>query len=181
LKTVNPLKGGKIKYYTSGGVPATLKMENLIYGNILFTGDAAHLSNPVGGDGVPQAMFSGRLAAEVSAESIFQEKPMILKKYELQWEKATLGEICFQDAQYGLYILQKALLTMPTWNKEEAIEELWSMAQKKDQYPFNLINAIKIEKMRPKILEVIMQNKRLRNWATKRMLSIMITKFKSFY
>ncbi|VVB89987.1 Digeranylgeranylglycerophospholipid reductase [uncultured archaeon] len=181
LKNSKYLKGGRIKYYTSGGVPATLKIENLVYRNILFTGDAAHLSNPVGGDGVPQAMLSGKLAAEVSAESILQEKPMILKKYELEWEKATLGEFCFRDAQYALYILQNALLTMPILRKEEAIEELWSMAQKNGQYPFDLISAIKIDKLRPKLFEVIMKNKRLRNWAAKQMLHLTIKKFKSIY
>lgn len=181
LKNVESLKGGSIKYYTSGGVPATLRIDNLTYRNILFTGDAAHLSNPVGGDGVPQAMLSGRLAAEVSAESIFQDNPVILGKYGLKWEKAAPGGINIQNMQYGLYIIQKALLTMPARLKEEAVEELWSVAHNSNEYPFNLRNIMQNDKMRPKILEVIMKNKRLRNWVAKRISSLAITKFKSFY
>lgn len=170
LKNTDSLKGGKIRYYTSGGVPATLRMEKLFYRNILFTGDAAHLSNPMTGEGVTQAMLSGRLAAEVSNESISLDKPGILSKYESEWEKIKLGNIGVQDTQYGLYIVQKTLLSLPQATKEEIMEELWSFAIKNNQYPFS-INVLKNKKMSPKILGIIMKNRRLRNWALKRFLS----------
>ncbi len=176
LKNTDSLKGSRIKYYTSGGVPATIRMEKLFFRNILFTGDAAHLSNPVGGDGIAQAMLSGRLAAEVSTDSILKGDPRILEKYESKWEKIRLGNFAVQDAQYGLYIVQKVLLSMPFETEKEVLEELWSSALKSNQYPLNLISALENKKMRSAILGIIMKDRRLRNWAIGRFFSLAVKK-----
>ncbi len=151
-------------------------MEKLFFRNILFTGDAAHLSNPVGGDGIAQAMLSGRLAAEVSTDSILKGDPRILEKYESKWEKIRLGNFAVQDAQYGLYIVQKVLLSMPFETEKEVLEELWSSALKSNQYPLNLISALENKKMRSAILGIIMKDRRLRNWAIGRFFSLAVKK-----
>ncbi|MDO9027926.1 MAG: geranylgeranyl reductase family protein [Candidatus Roizmanbacteria bacterium] len=70
----------------------------LIYGNILFVGDAAGLVMPVSCEGIYYAMKSGKMAAE----AIIAGKP---KSYEKEWNRSFRGQFNFMG-RFGRYFLK---------------------------------------------------------------------------
>lgn len=156
MKHMKNLKGAEICYYTSGGVPEALRLEKLFFKNILFVGDAARLSNPIAGDGLPQAMRSGKLAAETAVESVEYNDIGILKEYELRWRNSI-----YENNQYELYAIKEMLLLMDVLVRTEVIEKLWSTASQHHAYPFTMSNVMKHRDMWLKLMKVVMSNGRL--------------------
>ncbi len=72
----------------TGGVPVHQTLETFVCDGLMIIGDAAQLVNPVTGGGIDLAMFSGKLAAEVAADSL--QKNDVSKKslcaYQNRWE-----------------------------------------------------------------------------------------------
>ncbi len=65
-----------------GLIPLSGIRNEIVRGNIMLVGDAAGLTHPVTGAGVPQAMISGREAALVAVEAIKRGKAELLESYE---------------------------------------------------------------------------------------------------
>jgi digeranylgeranylglycerophospholipid reductase len=162
MKRLKELRGAEICYYTSGGVPEALRLEKLFFKNILFVGDAARLSDPIGGGGIPQAMVTGKLAAETAVESIESDNPGMLKEYEKKWSKKI-----YEWYQYELYVVKELFLSMDVNARIELVEKLWQTASQTPTYPFMLSNVMKQRTVRLKVLKILMRDNRLRKWAFK--------------
>ncbi len=63
------LLGEEITYRTGGAIPVGGMRDQLIYGNIVFVGDAAGLTHPITGAGISAGVMSGEMAGE--AVSLF--------------------------------------------------------------------------------------------------------------
>ncbi|MBI5050351.1 MAG: geranylgeranyl reductase family protein [Nitrospirae bacterium] len=89
----------------------------LIYGNIMFVGDAAGLVMPVSCEGIYYAMKSGRMAAE----AIIAGKP---KSYEKEWNRSFRGQFNFM-ARLGRYFLKndKLMEKLVQLHKREKVQD----------------------------------------------------------
>jgi digeranylgeranylglycerophospholipid reductase len=105
----------------SGGlIPVSGLRTNLVSGNTLFCGDAAGLTHPISGAGIPQAIFSGTLAgaALVAALKSGDSKP--LAEYENEVRGRYQGILD--------HALAKRLVMMARWNDpdfENTCDETW--------------------------------------------------------
>lgn len=84
------IKKGSILEVNAGCVPVGGMEENMVANGFLVCGEAAHHVNPIHGGGIKEAIISGRLAADVIAESLkkndFSEKTLS-KFNKLWWEE----------------------------------------------------------------------------------------------
>ncbi len=75
--------------FLSGCVPSTLPPEECVKGNVVLVGDAARQVNPFTGAGVANAFIAGKIAGEICAEVVVDEKPLShLKEYDRLWREA---------------------------------------------------------------------------------------------
>lgn len=173
MKHMKTLRGAEICYYTSGGVPEALRLEKLFFKNILFVGDAARLSNPIGGDGLPQAMLSGKLAGETAVKSNEYDDLHILKEYDKKWKNER-----YDSYQYELYTAKEMLLSMSISSRAELSEKLWLTAARDCAYPFRASNVMKQRNAQLQYLKVLVGDNRLRKWALEQSLKILQEKLK---
>ena len=82
---------------TSGVVPVSGPLETAVIDNVLLAGDAAGLSLPSGGTGIPTAVISGRAAGETVAS--FIAKKGKLSEYDRRW-KRELGPAIARSLRY---------------------------------------------------------------------------------
>lgn len=67
----------------SGGLIGVSGMrERLVIGNVLFCGDAAGLTHPITGAGIPQAVISGKLAGACAVDALKAKYVKALAEYE---------------------------------------------------------------------------------------------------
>ncbi len=85
--------GGKKIELIIGGVSVCKPLECTVADGLLIVGDAARLSDPMTGGGIYNAMYSGRLAAEVATEAIRQKNcsKAFLMGYEKTWRDSDMG------------------------------------------------------------------------------------------
>lgn len=105
-KFVNASPAGPLEGF---GLPLGSKIGTLSGDNFMLTGDAASLIDPISGDGIGNAMLSGKLAAEQTIKC-FKEKSFaagIIKDYD----KALLGALSKELQQR--YRAQRMLSRMP--------------------------------------------------------------------
>lgn len=62
------LVGAEILARTGGAIPVGGLRERLVHGNIMFVGDAAGLTHPISGAGIPAAVISGERAGQAAAD-----------------------------------------------------------------------------------------------------------------
>ncbi len=75
--------------------------ENVCCGGLMLVGDAAGLPEPLYAEGVWQAMYSGRLAAEVAKEALEEGdfSPGFMRSYRERLEESPVGEEFVAGAQ----------------------------------------------------------------------------------
>ena len=80
---------GKILGLVCGAVPVGYGLPRIVGDGILLVGDAAHHSDPISGGGIPNAMFSGKFAAEAAVEGIHKGdvSEKVLSTYPKRWER----------------------------------------------------------------------------------------------
>jgi digeranylgeranylglycerophospholipid reductase len=78
-------KKAKTVEQISGTVPVSLPLERTYAGGLLIAGDAAHLTDPITGGGIINAMVSGKLAGGVAAKHVHES--MGLYEYERLWKR----------------------------------------------------------------------------------------------
>jgi geranylgeranyl reductase family protein len=105
---------------SASNLPIRTKGEPIVYGRVLFVGDAAGLIDPLSGEGIYYAMRSGQLAAKVIAESIAHGEPQL----------ATYQNAIDQEIQSELQIAKKLL-----WMLDLA-PALWVPWLMKPSHPF---------------------------------------------
>ena len=99
---------GKVLGLVCGAVPVGYGLPRIVGDGILLVGDAAHHSDPISGGGIPNAMFSGKFAAEAAVEGIHKgdvsEKELSI--YPKRWEREkgkNFKHICrIRDGVYKL-------------------------------------------------------------------------------
>ena len=71
----------------AGGVPCAKTCDEIVKGNVMLVGDAAHQVNPVSGGGIISGMIGGMLAGQVAAEAVAKNDFNHLQDYEKRWHK----------------------------------------------------------------------------------------------
>ena len=69
LRSVGLIREGVLARW-EGPVPVSSIRETLIKDNVIFCGDAAGLTHPITGGGIPEAIFSGQAAGAAAAEAL---------------------------------------------------------------------------------------------------------------
>ncbi|MHB8455786.1 MAG: geranylgeranyl reductase family protein [Acidiferrobacterales bacterium] len=76
------LVGREILYRTGGDIPVGGMRESLVFGNILFVGDAAGLTHPITGGGIAAAVESGESAGRAAARFVRDGDTRLLAGYD---------------------------------------------------------------------------------------------------
>jgi digeranylgeranylglycerophospholipid reductase len=71
----------------AGGVPCAKTCDEIVKGNVMIVGDAAHQVNPVSGGGIISGMIGGMIAGQVAGEAIAKKDRNHLVEYEKLWHK----------------------------------------------------------------------------------------------
>ena len=85
---------GRVIEWIMGGVPVCPPLKRTVADGMLIIGDAARVSDPITGGGIYNAMYTGRLAAEVAAEGIAKGDVSAngLMPYDTAWRSSKLGK-----------------------------------------------------------------------------------------
>jgi flavin-dependent dehydrogenase len=81
LKRTGMIRDGILARY-GGLIPVSGVRDRLVASDVILCGDAAGLTHPVTGAGIPQAVFSGDLAGKAAAEAINRGDRAPLEEYE---------------------------------------------------------------------------------------------------
>ncbi|MFA6439684.1 MAG: NAD(P)/FAD-dependent oxidoreductase, partial [Bacteriovoracaceae bacterium] len=73
--------------HIAGGVPCAKTNPEIVKGNVILVGDAAHQVNPVSGGGIISGMIGGMIGGQVAAEAIQSGELKFLCEYEKRWHK----------------------------------------------------------------------------------------------
>ncbi|TSA20466.1 NAD(P)/FAD-dependent oxidoreductase [bacterium] len=71
----------------AGGVPCAKTCDEIVKGNVLLVGDAAHQVNPTSGGGIISGMIGGMIAGQVAGEAISKKDRNHLSEYGKRWHK----------------------------------------------------------------------------------------------
>jgi digeranylgeranylglycerophospholipid reductase len=84
---------GKPIEYIVGGVPICQPLPSTVSGGLLIVGDAARVSDPLTGGGIYNALYTGKLAAEVAADCISAGdcSASALQRYDDTWRSSRMG------------------------------------------------------------------------------------------
>ncbi|MEW6533807.1 MAG: geranylgeranyl reductase family protein [Thermodesulfobacteriota bacterium] len=105
---------------TAGLIPVSGMRPTLVFNNVVFCGDAAGLTHPITGAGVPQAVSSGDLAGRAIAAALKTRDRAHLKSYE--------NEVTGRYRGVLDHALAKRRLMMAGWHEadfEKASKQWW--------------------------------------------------------
>lgn len=96
----------------SGGlIPVSGPRESLVMQNVIFCGDAAGLTHPITGAGIPQAVFSGTMAGGAVASALKTGGSGPLEDYEAEMRGRYGGVLC--------HALSKRTVMMRHWQDSD--------------------------------------------------------------
>ncbi|MFA5266887.1 MAG: NAD(P)/FAD-dependent oxidoreductase [Methanoregula sp.] len=138
--------GGKTIEYIPGGVSVCRPLGCTVADGLMITGDAARVVDPLTGGGIYNAMYTGRLAAEVAAVCI--EKGDLSKnalmKYDKEWRASSVGKTIERN-----YHIKEFLIKQPDTKLNDIIHSVSNINMKE----FSTINLIKeIIRANPKLV-----------------------------
>jgi len=110
LLSVGLIRPGQLARW-GGLIPVSGIRDSLVVGNVVFCGDAAGLTHPVTGAGIPQAVFSGRQAGRAVASAIKSGRGQYLAEYEAEINGCYRGIIG--------HALKKRRVMMEHWNEPD--------------------------------------------------------------
>jgi len=100
---------GKTIEYIPGGVSVCRPLDCTVADGLLITGDAARVVDPLTGGGIYNAMYTGRLAAEVAAECL--AKGSVSKKalmtYDKAWRASKMGKAIERNYHIKEYLIKQ--------------------------------------------------------------------------
>ncbi len=73
--------------HIAGGVPCAKTNPEIVKGNVILVGDAAHQVNPVSGGGIISGMIGGMIGGQVAAEAVQSGDMKHLREYDKRWHK----------------------------------------------------------------------------------------------
>jgi len=137
---------GKTIEYIPGGVSVCRPLDCTVADGLMITGDAARVVDPLTGGGIYNAMYTGRLAAEVAAECI--EKGDVSKKALMKYDRAWRGSKMGKGIERN-YHIKEYLIKQPDTKLNDIIHSV----SKIDMQEFSTIHLIKeIIKANPKLV-----------------------------
>ncbi len=137
---------GKTIEYIPGGVSVCRPLDCTVADNFLIVGDAARVVDPLTGGGIYNAMYTGRLAAEVAADCISKgdTSKKALMTYDTTWRASRMGKAIERN-----YHIKEYLIKQPDAKLNEIIHSVSKMNLKE----FSTISLIKeIIKVNPKLV-----------------------------
>ncbi|PKL70103.1 MAG: digeranylgeranylglycerophospholipid reductase [Methanomicrobiales archaeon HGW-Methanomicrobiales-1] len=137
---------GKTIEYIPGGVSVCRPLECTVADNLLIAGDAARVVDPLTGGGIYNAMYTGKLAAEVAADCISKgdTSKKALMTYDVTWRASKMGKAIERN-----YHIKEYLIKQP----DEKLNEIIHSVSKMNLKEFSTISLIKeIIRVNPKLV-----------------------------
>jgi len=137
---------GKTIEYIPGGVSVCRPLDCTVADGLLITGDAARVVDPLTGGGIYNAMFTGRLAAEVAADCIGKGdvSKKCLMAYDKAWRASKMGKAIERN-----YHIKEYLISQPDTKLNEIIHSVSNL----NLTEFSTLNLIKeIIRVNPKLV-----------------------------
>jgi digeranylgeranylglycerophospholipid reductase len=137
---------GKTIEYIPGGVSVCRPLACTVADGLMITGDAARVVDPLTGGGIYNAMYTGRLAAEVGAVCIGKGdvSKKALMMYDRSWRESKLGKSIERN-----YHIKEYLIKQPDAKLNEIIHSVSNINLKE----FSTMNLIKeIIRVNPKLV-----------------------------
>jgi digeranylgeranylglycerophospholipid reductase len=137
---------GKTIEYIPGGVSVCRPLACTVADNLLIAGDAARVVDPLTGGGIYNAMYTGKLAAEVAADCIKKgdTSKSALMVYDKTWRASKMGKAIERN-----YHIKEYLIKQPDAKLNEIIHSVSKMNLKE----FSTISLIKeIIRVNPKLV-----------------------------
>ena len=100
---------GKTIEYIPGGVSVCRPLDCTVADGLMITGDAARVVDPLTGGGIYNAMYTGRLAAEVAAVCIGKGdvSKKALMKYDKEWRASKMGKSIERNYHIKEYLIKQ--------------------------------------------------------------------------
>lgn len=138
-------KGAPIEFIV-GGVPVCKPLTTTVDNGLLIIGDAARVSDPLTGGGIYNAMYTGRLAAEVAVECISAGdcSKEALKKYDDLWRNSRMGKSIARN-----YNIKEFFISLSDEKLNTLVQSI-SKINLKEFSTFNLVR--ELIKRNPKLL-----------------------------
>jgi digeranylgeranylglycerophospholipid reductase len=137
---------GKTIEYIPGGVSVCRPLECTVADGLMITGDAARVVDPLTGGGIYNAMYTGRLAAEVASDCIGRgdTSKKALMVYDKTWRASKMGKAIERN-----YHIKEYLIKQPDAKLNEIIHSVSKLNLKE----FSTISLIKeIIRVNPKLM-----------------------------
>jgi len=137
---------GKMIEHIVGGVSVCRPLECTVSDGLIIVGDAARVVDPLTGGGIYNAMYTGKLAAEVAADAIGKGK--ISKKelmvYDKTWRASKMGRAIERN-----YHIKEYLIRQP----DEKLNAIIHSVAKLNLAEFSTISLIKeLIRINPKLV-----------------------------
>ena len=137
---------GKTIEYIPGGVSVCRPLDCTVADGLMIAGDAARVVDPLTGGGIYNAMYTGRLAAEVAAVCIEKGdlSKKALMKYDKEWRASSVGKTIERN-----YHIKEYLIKQPDTKLNDIIHSVSNINMKE----FSTMNLIKeIIRANPKLV-----------------------------
>jgi digeranylgeranylglycerophospholipid reductase len=137
---------GKQIEFIVGGVSVCQPLECTVADGLLIAGDAARVVDPLTGGGIYNAMFTGRLAADVAADCIADgnTRKNALMAYDTGWRASKMGRSIGRN-----YHIKEYLIKLP----DEKLNAIIRSVSKLNLTEFSTITLIKeLMKVNPKLV-----------------------------
>jgi digeranylgeranylglycerophospholipid reductase len=137
---------GKTIEYIPGGVSVCRPLDCTVGDGLMIVGDAARVVDPLTGGGIYNAMFTGKLAAQVAADCIGKGdvSKKALMKYDKEWRASKMGKSIERN-----YNIKEYLIKQPDAKLNEIIHSVSNL----NLQEFSTLNLIKeIIKVNPKLM-----------------------------
>jgi len=129
---------GKPIEYIMGGVPVCEPLDQTVADGLMIIGDAARISDPLTGGGIYNAMFTGKLAAEVATKCIAAGDTgrEALQVYDDEWRSSKMGKAIARN-----YKIKEFFITLSD-KKLNALVQSISRINLKEFSTFTLIKEL---------------------------------------
>ncbi len=137
---------GKTIEFIPGGVSVCRPLECSVADGLLIAGDAARVVDPLTGGGIYNAMYTGKLAAEVAADCIGKGdlSKKALMRYDKEWRASKMGKSIERNYHIKEYLIKQS---------DEKLNEIIHSVSKLNLKEFSTLNLIKeIIRVNPKLM-----------------------------
>jgi digeranylgeranylglycerophospholipid reductase len=137
---------GKPIEYIAGGVSVCRPLGCTVADGLVIAGDAARVVDPLTGGGIYNAMFTGKLAAEVAAEAISRGDVSrdALMPYDKGWRVSKMGRAIERN-----YLIKEYLIKQP----DEKLNDIIHSVSKLNLKEFSTLTLIKeLIRVNPKLM-----------------------------